>query len=183
VEDEREMTYQKYLFAIVFSLLIIVQNVSANVIVRFEPDSQNVLVREYVDVNVVADISDPVLGWGLDLSYDLSKLSLQGQPAIGPLWQPVNAPDGDGLAGLVFPGSISGDGVLLATLRFWTKVEGLAALDMSVTPGDLNEGFPLDPTGFAQVSFQTGCINIIPEPAMSALLLTGVGFMRQRRKF
>jgi len=35
-------------------------------------------------VNIVADISNPVLGWGLDLDFDPSLLQLIEPPLVGP---------------------------------------------------------------------------------------------------
>jgi len=154
----------------------------ADLIVRFDPADTTVAQWDTVDIDIVADIGDPVLGWGLDLSFDDSILTRQGDPAIGPLWQPVSASDGDGLAALAFPNSISGSDVLLATITFRAKAMGESDLILSITPGDNAEGFPLDPTGFAQVTFSPGHITVIPEPAGGLLLLTsGLVLLGKRR--
>ena len=99
--------------------------------------------------------------------------------------------DGDGLAGLADPfaptnGSVSGTGILLATLTFRADAEGMTDLIASTTPGDQTEGFPLDPTGFANVTFEPGQIIIIPEPAtvlpLLCALFGGLGGVRARRR-
>lgn len=145
-----------------------------DVTVRFEPVEQTVNIGDDFTVNLVADILPPVLGWGLDVSaVTRDIISPLGLPAIGPAWVPAYAPDGDGLAGLAFPDSVSGPGVLLATLTFHADALGEVDLLAGVTPGDGTEGFALNPTGFAMVSFQLGLIIVTPEPLTAALLAAG----------
>jgi len=50
---------------------------------------------------------------------------------------------------------------------------------VSVTPGDLNEGFALAPTGFSDVTFQPGHVTV-PEPG-TALVLLAAGLVTVRR--
>jgi len=102
-----------------------------------------------------------------------------GAPAIGPLWAPAYAPDGDGLAGLAFSTSVSGPGVLLAALTFHADDIGAVDLNAGVTPGDPWEGFALDPSGFATLAFEPGHVIVTPEPAAAALLAV-VGFLAVR---
>ena len=108
-----------------------------------------------------------------------------------PPWITTTTADGDGLAGLADPfaptnGSVSGTGILPATLTFRADAQGTTDLLMSTTPGDLTEGFPLDPTGFATITFEPGQITVIPEPAtllpMLAVLTCGLGWTRSRRR-
>jgi hypothetical protein len=164
-------------------LMLLAQQVSADVIVRFNPSNTTVYTGDTFNIDVIADISDPVLGWGLDLWHDPSFLSLPGSPIIGPLWQPAFAPDGDGLAALAFPNSISGNDILLATITFKAgQTIGGTDLILSITSGDLTEGFPLDPTGFDQATFMNGHVTILPEPAsVVILLISGLLGMRRRR--
>lgn len=156
------------------------------VTVRFDPPDQTVNLGDPFSVSLVADISDPVLGWGLDFTIaNPSVAALSGPPVIGPQWFPFSTPDGDGLGGIAFPNSISGNNVLLATLNFTADSLGDTNLLLSVTPGDLTEGFPLDPTGFATLSFEPGHVTVIPEPASVAILaFAGLGAIRPvRRRF
>lgn len=79
------------------------------------------------------------------------------------------APDGDGLAGAVFPAGLTGD-LLLATLTFQAIGAGATEVGASATPGDLTEGFPLDPSGFdADVSFTSARVEV-PEPGLPVIL-------------
>lgn len=154
-----------------------------DVTVRFEPADVVVDVGNLLEIAIVADISDPVLGWGLDLAvYDPAILSLVGISAIGHLWIPGTAPDGDGLVGLAFPNSVSGNDILLATLTFSADAIGETDLYTFTTPTDLTEGFPLDPTGFADVIFEPGHVTVVPEPLTFWLLaMSGLAAMKRRR--
>ncbi len=147
-----------------------------------EPANQTRLLGGMFSISIRADLPDPVLGWGLDISYDHSVLTMVGMPAIGPLWAGGFAPDGDGLAGLAFPTGAHGSSVLLATLNFSAAATGQTDLTLSVTPGDLKEGFALDPTGFAIASFQPGHLEVLPEPA-TALLFGIAALVLTRRKW
>ena len=155
------------------------------VTVRFDPPEKTVNLGENFTVGLVADISDPVVGWGLDVSaLTRGIISPVGMPVIGPVWVPAYAADGDGLAGLAYPSSVSGPGVLLATLTYHADALGEADLLAGVTPTDGTEGFALDPTGFATVDFQSGHIIVLPEPAAAMLLaaagLSALGLRRRR---
>ena len=167
------------------ALLCCGQQAWAGVTVRFEPSEVTYYEEDLFTLDLVADISDPVIGWGLDLTIeDPLVLSLNGPPMIGPLWYEGYAPDGDGLVGLAFDTGISGNDILLATISLQAVTMGDTDLYASVTPGDLTEGFPLDPTGFADVTFESGHVIVIPEPAAVVLLAAGgwlvVRFRRRR---
>ena len=156
---------------------------SANVTVRFEPASLTVDPGTIFSVAIVADIPQPVVGWGLDLTIQNPAIvSVHAAPSIGPPWVSAYAPDGDGLAGLAFPSSVSGIGVVLATISLSADAVGDTELWISVTPGDLTEGFALDPTGFDTFTVVPGHVKV-PEPSTIALLglaALGVAFRRGR---
>jgi hypothetical protein len=157
----------------------------AGIVVSFNPPSQTVLLSAgSTTVDIVADIGDPLIGWGLDLGLTGTSVSQSGPPVIGPLFDPVYTPDGDGLAGLVPPpGTVSGPGVLLATILLSLDSLGTTYLDASITPGDLTEGFmccsELGECYFADVTFVQGSVTVTPEPA-SLLLLALLGLLRRR---
>jgi len=159
-------------------------SLSAQVTVRFDPPHEVVPTGTLFDVDLVADIAQPVVGWGLDLSITNPTIAaLIGISAYGPSWTPAYAPDGDWLAGLAFPNSVAGNDVLLATLTFVAGDLGQTDLLASYTLTDMTEGFPLDPTGFAQVTFQPGRITVTPEPATLLLVApAAVMFARCRRR-
>ncbi len=146
---------------------------SAAVIVRFVPQERIVSLGQQFQVKLMADIPAPVVGWGLDVSYDGQLLSTNSLPTIGPLWSPGYAPDGDGLVGLAFPNSIAGSDLLLATLTFEALSTGETALTAGITPGDLTEGFPLDPAGFDAIAFEPARVTVVPDPA--CLLFMSLG--------
>jgi hypothetical protein len=94
----------------------------------------------------------------------------------GPQFSPVaSTPDGDGIAGLVFPPTVVyGADLWLGTLLFGGTP---AWVDLGYTPGDLTEGLAT-PDGFAAVTFSHGWY--IPEPAALALLACSALLLRRR---
>jgi hypothetical protein len=168
-------------------LLLWTATARAEVTARVEGPAGPVSVGQVFQVDILADLSDPVLGWGLDLDFDAGLLVASGAPAIGGDWVPFGGGDGDGLAGVFVPPpgdpGLSGDDVVLATLSFEAVAEGVAALILGITPSDLNEGFALDPTGFdPNVTFVNGLVTIIPEPGTLVLLGPGLVVLAVRRR-
>ena len=152
-------------------------------IVRFDTPERTVGPGDVFTMDILADVGDPLVGWGLDLSFDPSVLSPVDSPAIGPRWFPAFAPDGDGLAGLAFADSVSGANVLLASVTFSGVTLGETDLMLSTTPGDLTEGFALDPTGFAQPVFESAHVFVVPEPGtglLCAIVLSIIGLPARR---
>lgn len=182
------MSIPRQRVACVVVLLAGVRADGALVVVRFEPTAQTVNLGDTFSVDIVADIDTPVVGWGLDQAVvNPGMLSISAPFTIGPSWLPATAADGDGLAGLASPlppvnGSVMGLGVVLATLSFSADAVGSTALLTSVTPNDLTEGFALDPTGFANVTFEPGQITVIPEPSSLMLFIIGCVLIRRRRQ-
>ena len=147
----------------------------ADVMVNFVPDEVFGLIPgDEVVVDIYADISDPIVGWQVDLdtagvaSYD-PMLTV-----IGTDWFAASD-DGDALGGLAFPAPISGGDVHLATITL-TYLTGSGLVNF--TAEDFGEGFALYPTGFATWS-STG-VYLTPEPA-SLMLLALVGLVLRRR--
>jgi hypothetical protein len=151
-------------------------------IVRFGTPDRAVETGEVFTMDILADVGDPLVGWGLDLSFDPSILSLVDPPAMGPRWSPANAPDGDGLAGLAFVESVSGADVLLASVTFFAVSLGETDLILSTTSGDLNEGFALDPTGFAEPVYQGAHVSVVPEPPTGLLCVIALATIALARR-
>jgi hypothetical protein len=160
-----------------------------DVSVRIEPALQVVPLGSNFSINIVADIIPPIVGWGLDLSEDTPGIVSQvGLPSINMPWVAANAPDGDSLAAMAFPfspvnGSVFGSSILLATLSFHADAIGQTYLTPSATSGDLTEGFPLDPFGFAGANYTPGLVIVTPEPTFGLMGLGCVilGVRRRRR--
>jgi len=142
--------------------------------VSFDPLDLVVYAGDTFSINLIADIPDPVLGFGLDLAFDPTILSLDWDNiVIGPQWSPAMAPDGDKLAGMAFPLQV-GDDIVLAALSFTALNLGKTDLSAGYTVGDFTEGFPLFPSGFADVVFVDGSVSVVPEPATWLLLCFGM---------
>ena len=159
-------------FARMTSALVVLSfagSVHGDLSVRFDRQFESIGVGDVFSIDILGDITDPIVGWGLDLSFDETVLSLVGPPLIGPSWFGAFAPDGDALAGLAFPYSVSGPEVLLATLTFSANAIGATDLTLGITPGDLTEGFGLDPSGFAGFTFDSTHVSVVPAPAAALL--------------
>jgi hypothetical protein len=165
----------------------------ATVVVGFAyPEGDTVVEGESIDVQIVADIpvEEPIVGWGLDLAIDVPTVaSVLGTPVVDAAWDgaPFN-PDGDGLAGLVAtPPGLGLTGLrLLATVTIQGDLEGITGLTLSDNnPDDLAEGFAIQPPPagvFADVVYNPGQIEVIPEPAtLTMLALCGLALVGRRR--
>ena len=156
------------------------------VMITLSPSTTDIYVGDVFSVDIMADIavSEPLLGWGLDIGNTSGLLTGTAPPVIGSAWLPVAGLDGDGLAGLAFPFPVVGSDVLLASLSFQATGVGMAELIPAITLGDLTEGFALAPSGFADVTFTNLTLNImerpviIPEPGTVLLMLIVLAGMR-----
>ncbi len=158
---------------------------TAGIVVSVSPAFQAVdLSAGTATIDIVASIpqADAVIGWGLDLGLLGTSVSIApGGVAIGPPFNSAFAPDGDELAGLAFPNAVFGPAVLLATITLDLNALGITDLLLSDSyPADLTEGFA-KMSGFAQVSYVPGQIEVTPEPATLLLLtLGGLALIRRR---
>jgi len=163
----------------------------ADIVLKFNPTDIEVPVCSIFSVNLLADIpaDEAILGWGLDLLYDNTQMRLDSL-TIGSNWdQTTGGIDLDGFGGLStdFPSLIAGTDILLATFDFHCLDIGFSMLDLSVTLGDLTEGFVLPGGDFAKWSYTSANITQTPEPATLFLVGTGlaglVAARRRKRKF
>lgn len=168
----------------------------ADIVVSFDPPFQTVAPGAVFTVDIVASIPEPdaTVGWGLD--FDIADLTLVTQtatpPSIGPAWSPAATVDGDGLAGLA--PTPPGDGIwdavntiLLATIELQADLTNQGITDLLLSDGnpiDLTEGFALEPPPaglFADVTYQVGQVEVVPEPASLALFAIGTFVLIRRR--
>ena len=141
----------------------------ADVMVWFVPASPTVNVGGTVAVDIMVDSDVPITGWGLDFTIGEPAYAAWTDTLIGSAWDAADSIDEDGLAGLRFPDGISGQ-VLLATVTIQGLAVGVTPLCASSGPEE-DEGFLLDTGSLAtNVSFEPGCLTVIPEPSAIALL-------------
>jgi len=180
---------KKVFLGTVLSLIMPTVAWALPVTVSLEASNNAVFVGDIFTISILADIPDPVLGWGLDLSFDSGLVNQSMLPLVNATWMPGLTMDGDGLAGLAFPAPVSGADVLLASLTFEATSAGLATFSAGYTPTDLTEGFPLAfalPGSFADVLFENTLVTInnvsVPEPGALFLFGTGLAFFGMTRR-
>jgi hypothetical protein len=156
---------------------------SALSVVRFLPEATEVTYGTTFELYVLGDLSEPIVGFGVDVVWDPALAAQIGEPTVGPSWIGVFAPDGDGLAAVAFPGGVAGFGVLLATLRLEPTALGVLEIDAEITPGDLSEGFALVGSGFDDVIFEGTSVQVVvPEPSSVGFVLFGVALAAAARR-
>ncbi len=154
---------------------------SGGIVVSIEPDNPTVDLGEFVTVDIMATIDEPVVAWGLDLTIDVPAFAGWTATAIGLDWDVTGTLDGDGLAGLRFPTGIMGE-VLLATLTFEGLSEGETLLSLSSGPEE-DEGILLEFGDLAAgVQFTPATLTVTPEPTTLALLLVASAMAMVRRR-
>jgi hypothetical protein len=145
----------------------------ATVIVSLDPSAASIAPSDTLELELRADLSqDTVVGFGLDLVFDASVLSLESVAIAAP-WDAAFAADGDDLAAFApLAGAPAGTDVLLATVTLRGIAGGESSLWVAATPADLTEGFPLaaPPGAFADFSSATALV-MVPEPSPAFLLL------------
>jgi len=141
--------------------IIVVQISNADVAVHFNPSPMNnVPVGSSFNIDILADIpeTDWISGFGLSLSYDLTKLALTSMDVNRTLF-PFDTAGGlnptviPGLYGWTYPGDIHGDDILLASLDFNCVGEGVSYLNLS-TLSDPNK--PLTTPFFWSAALSAG---------------------------
>lgn len=145
----------------------------ATVIVSLAPSAASIAPGAALDLELRADLSmDAVVGFGLDLVFDSTVLALEAVSIAAP-WDPVFAPDGDGLAALApLAGTPAGSDVLLAIVTLRGLAPGESSVSVATTPGDLTEGFPLTSPPGAFADLVSGSVAVtVAEPGSSVLLL------------
>jgi hypothetical protein len=178
-----------FLICAIVAALTCFNVMSANaIILEFNPTDIEVPLGTKFSVDLLATdvpVYNAIIGWGLDLIYDNTQMSLDSL-TIGSNWsQTTGGIDLDEFGGLLScdPSNILGDDILLATFDFQCLDVGFSTLDLAVTTGDLTEGFSLLIGGFAEWSYTSANITQTPEPATLFLVGTGLaGLVAARRR-
>jgi hypothetical protein len=146
----------------------------------------DVSVSDTFSVDLIADIpaDEAINSWGLDLAFDSSVLTLDSFTRGG-IWGGglgLCSLDGDEICGNALVPSVSGISTL-GTFNFTAIGIGSTFLDLSVTAGDITEGFRLSTAAFPIATrdwdYSAGLVNVAPaasvsEPAILTLMAFGI---------
>jgi len=135
--------------------------------VSLAPSSSQVLVNDTFDIVISAILPDEIIGFGFDLLFDDALVQVTGTQIADP-FVPLHTPDGDGLAGLSYPNTVSGTNINLATVSLLALSPGLADISIGVTPGDLTEGFS-GTTSYLDFVANPTSVEIVSDTPLAAL--------------
>ena len=167
--------------ALVATLWMHASVATAEVFVVVVPEVDTAAIGEDFEVLILADFTEPILGFGIDIDFDPAVIDWADDPIIGDLWDPVFAPDGDLLAGLAPPTGLVGNDILLASLLFEGVGVGVTEINVSVTLDDLTEGFVLRVGGFDDFQVTPDDV-IVPEPSSALLAVAALAVVAALRR-
>jgi hypothetical protein len=155
----------KIIFALLSMLCMLGagETAAAQVSLSFDPASPTVASGGAISARLLANIPNPIIGYGLDLQFDSVALSFDSLE-VGPSWFSATSANGSPLVGLAFPGPVSGPDVVLATLHFHVnqgQCRGTTTLSVNAKPDDLTEGFALVTGGFADFSPASADVSLV----------------------
>jgi len=152
-------------------------------IVSINPDITRVELNDVFTVNIDAsEFSSPVDGWGLDVSWDTSKLALESSNVNTTLWNLFNSTGDASSAGSLLNmggsqfGEVSG-AFNLASLSFRAIASGSTDIMLAITD-DTSDAFRWGNLGVSLLPENTfnGRVEIssVPLPAGLWLMMTGL---------
>jgi hypothetical protein len=137
--------------------------ITAQVAIRFDPATPTVGSGGAIDARVLANIPNPIIGYGLDIQFDNTVLSLNGVD-VGPAWSSATSANGSPLVGLAFPDPVSGQDTLLGTIHLRVnqgQCKGTTTISLNAAPDDLTEGFALVTGGFADFNPANATVSLV----------------------
>ncbi len=140
------------------------------------PSVTEAVVGQSVVVQVLADLSEPVIGFGFDFVFDPTLLRLDSVTIPQPFVSLVGSRQSGGVLAMAYPNNAQGTASLLASARFTTLSPGLAVVGIVADPGDKTQGFPELQVGeYSTVTVRTAGIRIVvPEPSTVLFLAVGI---------
>jgi len=136
-------------------------------------------------VSFFGDFDHEVVSLGFHVDYDPSLITLNSL-TVAPAFKPLKTSAPNAVAALAYPTTAFGSDVLLATATFTAIQSGTAQIGVSVTPGNVKEGFFYRECGSASLISTPTTVTIpperpIPEPSTYLLLILGSGLVIRPR--
>ena len=154
----------------------------ADVVVSFDPDYKLAWAPgDTTTLDIYAEIPEDegVIAFGFDIDILSGTSATFASFDLAAPWDPIGDGD-DGIAGVLFPPDVATGTVLLGTATFNLVELGITEVGMSDDyPDDLLEGFWYEGMGVANVVYNMGVIEVVPEPAALALLALGALIRRR----
>jgi hypothetical protein len=132
---------------------------SGNATPRIVVPATPVNVGDTFTVSIVADISDPVVGWGAAVAYSSTALQLNSVN-VDPAWLQGSGPGINALTGLAFPNPVSGPGAVLATYSFTALQAGDTTLMLTVDPTAMMGGLIFASSDFSDYQLLAATVTV-----------------------
>ncbi|MCK4658386.1 MAG: PEP-CTERM sorting domain-containing protein [Phycisphaerae bacterium] len=162
--------------------------------VALESEAGGVSLSDTFSLTIMADISDPLLGFGFELTFDEELFKLDSTTIGGDFTAATNVNEGF-FSALAFPMPVSGEEVILGSATFTALQAGKGSFGISVTEGDPTQGFAEVSVGsLADYKVSTREFTIaspinaggggvlVPEPTILSLLAFGCLIVARRRR-
>jgi hypothetical protein len=156
-------------------LLVCFPALATPVVVSLSNGSPSYTAGQTFSVDLLADIPDPILAFGLDADFDTTQLLLDSF-TVGPSWFSATGTEANDYLGLAFPDPVSGNGTLLGTFSFTALVDGSSTITLAYDSENLSEGFLLLSGGFAENNLpdEAPISTPVPEPQSASMVATGL---------